>query len=232
MKVLRYVYFGSASKRLRSTYLPWVLPEEDRIIKTIKGFVQETPGWKFDDCGEHKNPYSTRFRVKCSDELSRWTAIPFFHDVRSRCFKSRDPVPEEDGRKVFLDESNRILKRFVQQFRHFTKKTRVIVKVKLTKEEFALKDIITSEIAREQFEAYLRGYPLSWHANDEKQLDRFTVRLERYGEKIDTLGLLRRYLEEDCGWPEADAMRCTERIQVGLDVLRLYASRNSSVKAI
>jgi len=138
MKVLRDVYLGSASKKLRSTYLPWVLPEEDRIIEAIKGFVQETPGWKLDDCGEQNNPYSTRFRVKCADELSRWTAIPFSHEVRSRCFKSRQPVPEEYGRTVFLDESNRILKRFVQQFRHFTKKTRVIVKVQLTKEEFAL----------------------------------------------------------------------------------------------
>jgi len=56
MKVFRDVYLGSASKRLRSTYLPWVLPDKDRIIEAIKGFVQETPGWKFDDCGEQENP--------------------------------------------------------------------------------------------------------------------------------------------------------------------------------
>lgn len=88
----------------------------------------------------------------------------------------------------------------------------------VTPDNVGLEVVIPGKRCRDFFTAYLRGYPLTYHGSDIRNLDLFICALHRYRANVspDRVGA---YLMEDLGWKEADARWVKTRIRTGLEVL-------------
>jgi hypothetical protein len=71
------------------------------------------------------------------------------------------------------------------------------------------------------FERYLNLFPKSYHPNDIERLDIFICAVSRFCRKRIDLYRLKRYLIEDLDWDYKDAEWCFDRIETGLEILKV-----------
>ncbi len=89
-----------------------------------------------------------------------------------------------------------------------------------------LSDIISSKIARDQFEVFLDNHPTSYHPLDIRRLDHFICLASRYCRKKINLDNLRSFLAMQKGWEESDINWCITRIKSGLEIIHVYKKRD------
>jgi len=120
--------------------------------------------------------------------------------------------------QLTLKEYNLIAQRFKKEFSEYINLNGNNIKIKITKENLTLEDIIRGKKTRKLFQNYLNFYPKSWHPLDIGRLDTFICSVSRYGSNVD-LERLYGFLINDLGWSQEDASRCCERIGIGCKVL-------------
>lgn len=128
-------------------------------------------------------------------------------------------VPKESG-SISLTEYNRISKEFAKSLIEYKKNEKAKFTVKITSDKVTLSTIITGKKSRELFERYLNLFPTSYHANDIERLDVFICALARFSKKNIDLDLLKVWLINEKQWTKKDADWCTNRVNIGLDILK------------
>ena len=117
-----------------------------------------------------------------------------------------------------MNEYNAIGMAFASSFRAFLRAGKIRGQVELQAEEKHLSDIITAAKCRQFFDQYLLQ-PTS-HPLDIQHLDVFICALMRYSAKVDS-NEIERYLVMDCGWKREKAAWVKQRIDTGLDILKV-----------
>lgn len=117
------------------------------------------------------------------------------------------------------DDYNMIAQRFGNDFRAFCKQQSIGISVYMPKSDLSLKQIINRKPARDAFERYL-SYPFRGDDRDDDPLHEFTCTVFRRRTEIN-LDYLECYLIEDHGLNANDAKKCRNKVEAGLNVLRV-----------
>lgn len=123
--------------------------------------------------------------------------------------------------QIFIKEYNEIASRFADSFGQFVKERKLGIRIITTSDELTLEAAIPGKKTREFFTRYLALHPTSYHRNDIDRLDTFICDAFRYCRKNIDVDRLRRYLIEVLKWEQKDANWCCDRIETGLDILRM-----------
>lgn len=123
--------------------------------------------------------------------------------------------------QIFIKEYNEIASRFAENFGQFAKERKLGVRIFTTSDKLTLAVAIPGKKTRELFTRYLALYPTSYHRCDIDRLDTFICAAFRYCRKNIDVDRLRRYLVEILKWEHKDASWCCDRIETGLDILRV-----------
>ncbi|MBD2663780.1 hypothetical protein B6N60_01327 [Richelia sinica FACHB-800] len=121
-------------------------------------------------------------------------------------------------------EYNILSRRFYHDFKSFIHSNSYSISIEISKEDIGLKEIISSQRARESFEKYLNrfnDFPFKYHHKDIKRLDLFICAASRFCRNSIDVDYLKRYLMEDRNWKTEDAKWCCDRIVIGLDILKV-----------
>lgn len=137
----------------------------------------------------------------------------------SKCLKISNIVPNE-GDGLSVDSYNQIATSFTNDFKVFSKGQNI--RVVTSNPNPSLKDIISANVPRKAFEHYLNQHPLSFHPLDIARLDKFICAFARYSRKPMDSPLLAMYLEEQYGWTQDQTNWLTNRIDIGLEVIKAY----------
>lgn len=218
-------------KVYREAYLEQNNLTNEEVIEKFKEFTREKmPDWNF---REEQSQRLTR-------DLGFPSCIIYFHDKQierniainynnknKKYYVGNifplDAVRQENSCAKVL-EYNHYCQRFIKDFRSFCKKNKISISVKFSQEDIKLDKIISGAKVRKYFEAYLSQYPTSYHPCDIERLDRFICAFSRYSKKDIDLFLLQRYLIEDLNWRLEDAEWCFNRIEDGLEILKINKS--------
>lgn len=123
--------------------------------------------------------------------------------------------------QIFIKEYNEIAARFAECLSRFVKDRKLGIRIVATSDELTLAAAIPGEKTRELFNRYLALYPTSYHRCDIDRLDTFICAAFRYCRQNIDVDRLRRYLVEVLKWDKKDADWCGDRIETGLDILRV-----------
>jgi hypothetical protein len=123
--------------------------------------------------------------------------------------------------QILMAEYNSLSVKFVKDLRSFMSKNKIKISVSLSKEDIGLDSIISNQKLRMLFERYLKLFPKSYHPNDIERLDMFICAASRFSRKRIDLYRLKRYLIEDLNWDYKDAEWCFDRIETGLEILKV-----------
>ena len=134
-------------------------------------------------------------------------------------------IVPQDCFQLTMAEYNTIGLAFARDFQKWLKNSPFAGSVHCTNEHKTLADIIRGEKCRELFERFLKwsiwdSRSLPTHPSDIKKLDVFICALFRYGADVRS-DEIERYLVVDQKWQPADAAWVRNRIETGLDVLRV-----------
>ncbi len=134
-------------------------------------------------------------------------------------------IVPRDCFELTIAEYNAIGLAFARDFRKWLKKSPFGGSVHCTDANKTLADIIPGEKCREFFERFLKcdvwnSQTLPSHPSDIEKLDVFICALFRYGTNV-RLDEIERFLVVDQKWSRADAAWVRNRIDTGLDVLKL-----------
>jgi hypothetical protein len=122
--------------------------------------------------------------------------------------------------QIFIKEYNEIASRFANSLNQYSRQQRLGIRAVTTSEELTLPASIPGKRTRELFNRYLALHPRSYHRCDIDRLDTFICAAFRYCRSLDVHNL-RRYLVEILKWDEKDANWCCDRVETGLDILRI-----------
>lgn len=123
--------------------------------------------------------------------------------------------------QIFINEYNEIASRFAESFGQFVKEHKLGIRIVTTSDELTLAAAIPGKKTREFFTRFLALHPTSYHRCDIARLDTFICAAFRYCRKNIDVDRLRRYLVEILKWEQKDANWCCDRIETGLDILRV-----------
>jgi len=123
--------------------------------------------------------------------------------------------------QISIKEYNDIASGFAENFRQFIKERKLGVRIITTSDELTLAAAIPGKKTREFFDRYLALHPTSYHRCDIDRLDTFICAAFRYCRKNIDVDRLRRYLVEVLKWEQKDANWCCNRIETGLDILKM-----------
>jgi hypothetical protein len=151
-------------------------------------------------------------------------AIATARTKRPNTFYVANIVPR-DCFQLTIEEYKTIGLAFARDFRKWLKKSPVGGSVHCTNENKTLADIMPGKKCREFFERYLKcsiwdSSTLPSHPSDIEKLDVFICALFRYGADVRS-DEIERYLVVDQKWKPVDAAWVRNRIEAGLDVLRI-----------
>jgi hypothetical protein len=199
-------------------------PSLDSMILLLMYVVENNPGWLTNE--EHNSSYSEAVGEKCfwlippEDVVGTPVAIALAGETlkngRAK-MKVTNVVPQERSQlsqheyNLAVAAANKIVKAALRDFQGG-------VHVYYDNGEWKLEDVIPAKTARWMFNAYLQGFPRTFHQNDVERLDFFTIALFRNKSKTDP-HYIERYLMEDRQWSEEDAGHVRNRITTGLQVL-------------
>lgn len=190
------------------------------LVQAIADFCRQTD--KYDFLRQQSDEYRNQINADACIILAKNEPFPVlsFATGDGASLELTNIVP---GSVSALDISayNCIVTGFVKAFARFARTLSPIVTLHCTKPELTLESVLPAKTTRELFRRYLSNNPTSGHPMDNERLDRFTCAVSSYCRgRIDTIRL-RRYLMEILHWTETRARQCTERIETGLDVLRV-----------
>ncbi len=123
--------------------------------------------------------------------------------------------------EIPLNNYNQLSREFFEDFKKFQNTKKLRITLSISKTDLELKDIITANIPRKNFEKFLNRYPLSYHPNDIKNLDTFICSVSSFSRKKINLPYLGEYLREKMKWPESNIQWCLNRIETGLEILKV-----------
>lgn len=190
---------------------------DTEFIKIVEDFTQQINGWNYlqNESAEHTK--ETR-KPCCIILLDEDYHKPTFliTKITDNLYSIGNIFNSQCGYIPML-EYNDLLRKFAHDFQKYIKSNRIDIKI--SKEEIGLKEIISSERARELFEIYLSFRPCSYHFNDKERLYFFISAASRCKKKINT-EWLKQYLIEDLKWSEEDASWCRQTIDLGLEILK------------
>jgi hypothetical protein len=124
--------------------------------------------------------------------------------------------------EIPLSRHNSLLKEFSVSFGRFIKYNKLPLSVSLSQDHAELLDIIPGKVVRGYFERFLKLNPTSYHPNDIERLDLFICAASKHLRKQINVPNLQKYLIEDLHWSGRDAELCCDRIETGLDILKVY----------
>ncbi|MGA9779994.1 MAG: hypothetical protein ACLPRE_04920 [Limisphaerales bacterium] len=135
-------------------------------------------------------------------------------------------IVPRDCFQLTIVEYNAIGLAFVRDSRKWFRKSAFDGSVHCTNANKTLADIIPAEKCRKYFEQYLNcsiwnSTTLPTHPSDIQKLDVFICALFRYGADV-RLDEIESYLIADRKWTPADAAWVRVRMEIGLDVLKVY----------
>lgn len=144
-------------------------------------------------------------------------ALTMSGGVKRARFSSPNIFPQECG-QITREEYNSAAALFVAALKAVPSFADSGWSASVTPDNVGLETVIPGKRCRDFFTAYLRGYPLTYHGSDIRNLDLFVCALHRYRAEVSP-DRVRAYLIEDLGWKESDASWVQSRIRTGLDVL-------------
>ncbi len=123
--------------------------------------------------------------------------------------------------EIGIADYNMILDRFTKAFAIFCGAKRVKMTITQTSDSLTLESAIPGRKTRDFFQRFLNLHPTSYHPSDIERLDVFICAASRYHSGGFNTHRLRRYLMEVLEWKEKDASWCCDRIDAGLDILKV-----------
>ncbi|AEG00660.1 hypothetical protein [Methylomonas methanica] len=195
--------------------------EHSGLLWAIKSFCDESSDF------EYLEPQSTDYSIatgvaSCAvlDKTSHHhPAIAITHKS-GNTFYIVNIVPR-DSPRIPLSDYNKLSVKFAKGFSAYSKARNLPLTVRKTSEVVTLSSIIRGKKSREVFERYLNLFPTSYHRCDIDRLDTFTCYYSRHSKTNIDLDLLKRWLITAKGWSTKDAEWCVNRIDIGLDILRV-----------
>ena len=190
------------------------------ILRACLRFATQTQDWEPHPNGleEHDKLIGLYCLVIHTGKPASALALVADHK-NSRAVTITNIVPQ-NVHHLMVTQYNQVAQRFVSDFRLFVQRQRLGVRIKLTVFKLSLQTAIPSPKCREFFERYLHGHPLSFHPSDVGRLDTFICALHRYRGRVD-LEALCAYLVSQRQWKTEDAQTIGQRIQIGLEVLKI-----------
>jgi hypothetical protein len=193
------------------------------LIEQIIGFGNCSTNWVYDK--ERSNRYSNNLIDAKGCALiykgSKWNPGFAFSEKKEGHIYLANIVPKETG-KISITEYNGLSKSFFEAFKEWSKEQRNGIKISISKTDLELEDIITANVPKKHFQSFLNNYPLSYHPCDIERLDRFICSVARYSRKPINWEYLGEFLLKKKNWSEADVSWCLNRIEIGLDIIRVY----------
>lgn len=195
---------------------------DTEVIKIFKKFTQQYANWTFilketeEYTKETGNPCCMIF---LDDDYHKPTFLitkikNIFYSIVNIFNSQRGYIP--------MLEYNALLSLFKQDFQAFLDSEKYqSISVKLSNEDIGLKERISSSKTRDYFEKYLSFSPQSYHPNDIERFDLFICAASRYCKKKIDSELIEQYLVEALKWSPEDAKWCRNRINIGLDILKV-----------
>ncbi len=193
----------------------------DWILTKLREFAETDTSWTFDatrskqladGMPEGKAVVLTVFHESLQIGLCIFESSP-------KCLKICNIVPQS-GDGLPVDAYNQIATSFTNAFKVFTKGKNI--RVVSSNPNPSINDIISASVPRKAFENYLNQHPLSFHPLDIGRLDKFICAFARYSRKPMDSSLLAMYLKEQHGWTTEQANWLTNRIDIGLEVIKAY----------
>lgn len=193
-------------------------PED--LVGVISDFCTATDGYTF-LTKESKRYQRGTNQVACMIADTSSAVYPALAFAASEDFKLHltNIVPKHVS-QIFIKEYNEIASHFADSFNKFCKQHKLGTRVVTSSEELTLPTAIPGKKTRELFSRYLALYPTSYHRCDIDRLDTFICAAFRYCRRLD-VDKLRRYLLEVLSWDGQDANWCCDRIETGLDILKV-----------
>ena len=128
--------------------------------------------------------------------------------------------PKQTG-DIHIDEANEIASQFAKVLEVFAKNVRFNLRVDCGTDSLDAQAMFRDKRILRFFERILVANPRSSHPSDLEKIDRFICVLSRYYRGEFCLERLSSLLIQDYKWAEDNARRCAERVDIGLDVLRV-----------
>jgi hypothetical protein len=205
----------------------------ESVISNLHEFCRLSPGWKTD---VKRNAYHS----KLTGESCFWVLPPdgtirvrigiaLVGDEKSKLVLS-NIVPLRDG-SIEIEEYNQVAQAFVSRLRALLRaKSLRGIRVDFSDGKIGIEDIISSPTCRRLFEQFLGVHPFNFHPLDVRRLDEFIVAVSRWGRKVDSSRIC-RFLSEEKGWKSKDAEWVRNRLDTGIEILRVRGSfRRTSFK--
>lgn len=191
------------------------------LITAIKDFALGHERW------EYLEPQSSEYASNtgspsCALLLKNnkyYPAIAITHK-ENNTFYIANIVPKESGH-IGVIEYNGIAKQFAKDLRKYIEQKEIKASINITSENISLSTIIPGIKSRELFQRYLNLFPLSYHPCDIERLDVFICHLSRYAKRTLDAEAMSYWLMSEKGWERKDAEWCVNRINIGLDVLKV-----------
>ncbi|MFN7412695.1 MAG: hypothetical protein ACK5RT_02060 [Dolichospermum sp.] len=195
---------------------------DSEFIDIIINFTKQVKDWTYLE-KESENYTKNVSETSCVIFLEDNHYNPAFAitNKKDKSYYIANIVPSQNDEIPML-EYNILSRRFYHDFKNFIHLNSYSIAIEISKEDIGLKEIISSQTVREYFEKYINSFPLSSHPNDIKQLDLFICAASRLCRKSINIEYLKRYLIEDLNWPKETANKCCNRIEIGLDILKVH----------
>ncbi|NOR44544.1 MAG: hypothetical protein GQ534_03075 [Candidatus Delongbacteria bacterium] len=195
------------------------------IIDIIKEFCTQDSDWIYDT--ERSYIYSKHLEMTMNSKAcvlinSSITMSPGFDFCESKDGEVylANIVLKKGG--FDIPEYNDHAKLFYEIFKKWNKKNRNGINISISKTDLELEDIITAKIPRGLFQFYLNQNPLSNHPTDIYFLDRFICSVYSLPRTKINLEHLKEYLLSKRKWAEFNTDWCINRIETGLEILKVY----------
>ncbi len=187
-------------------------------VEVVKRFCGTTKEYKF--LLEDSETYSNGVGAP-SCEVHAINTPPF----PALCFSGRrgrlelcNIVCQQSGR-ITCEQYNDFADKFADELGRYCRENSVRYRFHRGTEELTLELILPGKQVRRAFERYLSKHPRSGHRLDLERLDFFVCTVSQYCRKWPNLDSIRQYLTTKLNWSGADADRCVNRIEIGLEVL-------------
>jgi len=193
------------------------------IEQVLKEFSSQQQAWNYDE--EKSKNYSLALVegigfVMTYDRGDQLLGIAL-SEAKPKQVRLSNITPEKSG-QLSISEYNEVASLLHNDLKEWCKKNKRKLKFSISNTNPDLDEIITANIPRKAFEAFLNNYPLSSHPSDIGRLDRFICSVAKYSRKSINWEHLGKYLQEQHQWSGDDIENCINRIDIGLDVLRQY----------
>ena len=141
-------------------------------------------------------------------------------EARAATLEVTNIFPAEAGH-IGMKEANEIAMQFAAALATFSKHTRNKLRVEVGTDQLDASAFFRDRRLLTMFNRLLVANPKSTHPSDILRIDLFTCGLFRYYRGTFYAERLVSLLMQDYKWSEDDARRCSTRIDIGLDVLKV-----------